>query len=256
MRVDRLNYVEENVEIDEQVNESLLNDFMTRLSPREFSNNSGISAPSNTRVNSAANTPPEKSSVTAELKAIPFAGMPRSVSVAIRDPPPSFNTHIPSYNSVDAGSDQPRSVSHQLAIHDGNGEEDEDRSKKRPVGRPAGNVKGRKEGRTSETGLEVPSSKSQRRASAPSSNAIGKENGGGANGEKSGEGKRKRVTNFAASKVDWKDRHDNLDSSPTRKLSKLSPEDAMHPNNEIEYVNSLISCPERLLRHVYFLNML
>lgn len=235
MRVSHLGYVEENAEIEEQVSESLFSDLMTRLSPREFSANSGISAPSNTRVNSAANTPPGKSSMAAELRGVSYAGMPRSVSVTTRDPPPSFNTRVASNNSINPGFDNPTSASRQSEINDAIAEETEDRTNKRPVGRPAGNVKSRKEGRTSEMGLEVPSIKSQRRASAPSASALGKENSGSANGEKSGEGKRKRTTKVAASKGNLKGGLDNPDSSPTRKVSKLSPGDTMHPENEIEY---------------------
>ena len=234
MRVAHLNYVEEAADIDEQVSETLFNDLMTRLSHRDFSANSGISAPSNTRVNSAANTPPGKSSMASELRAVSFAGMPRSVSVTTRDPPPPFNIRVPSKSSINPSSDNSRSISRQSQIHDETGEDIEDKAKKRPVGRPAGNVKSRKEGRTSEMGLEVPSSKSQRQASTPSTSALGKEN----DGEKSGEGKRKRVTKVATSEVNSRDRLDTPDSSPTRKLSKMSPEDTMHPNNEIEYVIS------------------
>lgn len=235
MSVTHLNYVEENPpRTDEQESESQFNDLIIRLSPRKFSGNSGISAPSNTRVNSAANTPPGKNSVAAELRAVSFAAMPRSVSVTTRDPPPHFNTRVPSKISVNPGSENSRSASRQSEIHDATGEEVEEKAKKRPIGRPAGNVKSRKEGRTSEVGLDVPGSKSQRRSSAPSASDLGKENSGGANCEKSGEGKRKRVTKDTASKVDSKDMLDNPDSSPTRKVSKLSPEDTMHPNNDID----------------------
>ena len=234
VKVSHLHYVEENAEIEEQVSESLFDGLIARMSPRDFSANSGISAPSNTRVNSAANTPPGKPSTATELRAVSFAGMPRSVSVTTRDPPPAFSPRVSSNNSVSSGSDNPRPVSRQSDFHDETGEEAEDQDRKRPVGRPAGNVRSRKEGRTSEVGLEVPSGKSQRRASAPSASALGKENSGVASGEKSGEGKRKRVTKVAASKVNEMNRLDNPDSSPTRKVSKLSPEDTMHDNDEIE----------------------
>ena len=243
LKISHLEYVEENADIEEQVNESHFNDLMARMSPRDFSANSGISAPSNTRVNSAANTPPGKSSLAADLRAVSFAGMPRSVSVTTRDPPPLFNARVPSNNSINSGSDNPRPASRQSDIQDEAGEETEDKARKRPVGRPAGNVKSKKEGRTSEVGLEVPSSNSQRRASAPSASALGKENWGAASGEKSGEGKRKRVIKVSASKINMKSRLDNPDSSPTRKVSKLSPEDTMHPNEEIEYVLSMSIIP-------------
>ena len=231
-----LNYVEENAGIGEEESERLFKDLITRLSPREFSANSGISAPSNTRVNSAANTPPGRSSMGAEPRAVTFACMPRSVSVTTRDPPPPFNKRISSSYSVNFGSENPRSASRQSEVHDETGAATENTAKKKPVGRPAGNVKSRKEGRTSELDFEVSSSKSQRRASALSTSALDKENSGGATGEKSGETKRKRVAPIAASEVNLKARMDNPDSSPTRKVSKLSPDDTMQPNNEIEYV--------------------
>ena len=231
-----LEYVEESVGIDEQESESLFSDLVAGLSPREFSTNSGISAPSNTRVNSAANTPPAKIAMAGELRAVSYAGMPRSVSIVTRDPPPSFDTRVTTSHSVNSGFDKPRPASRQSEVHDETCEENEDKAKKRPVGRPAGNVKSRKEGRSSEIGLGVPNSKSQRRASAPSAGTLDKENGGGVDGEKSGDAKRKRVSKVGALKVEAKERVDNPDSSPTRKLSKLSPESTMHPNNEIEYV--------------------
>lgn len=248
MRVAHLDYEEEIARNDEQASESLFNDLMTRLSPRDFSANSGISAPSNTRVNSAANTPPGKPSMAAELRTISFAGMPRSVSVTTRDPPPPFSTRALLNDSVKPGP----SASRHSEIQDETGEDTEEKARKRPVGRPPGNLKSRKEGRTSEMSLEVPSSSSQRRASAPSTSTLGKENGAGADGEKSGEYKRKRVTKTAASKVNLKERLDYPDSSPTRKLSKLSSEDTMHPNNEIEYVvpPPTFSDLDQLLRHV------
>ena len=232
-----LDYVEESVGIDEQESASLFSDLVAGLSPREFSTNSGISAPSNTRVNSAANTPPTKVTMAGELRAISYAGMPRSVSIVTRDPPPpSFDTRVTTSYTVNSGFDKPRPSSCQSEVHDETCEENEDRAKKRPVGRPAGSVKSRKEGRSSDIGLGVPKSKSQRRASAPSAGTLGKENGGGKDGERSGDAKRKRVSKVGASKVEAKDGVNNPDSSPTRKLSKLSPESTMHPNNEIEYV--------------------
>ena len=231
-----LEYVEETVGIDEQESESLFSDLVAGLSPREFSTNSGISAPSNTRVNSAANTPPAKTTTAGELRTVSYAGMPRSVSIVTRDPPPLFDTRVTTSHSVNSGFDKPRPASRQSEFHDEICEEKEDKAKKRPVGRPAGNVKSRKEGRSSEIGLGVPNSKSQRRASAPSAGTLGKENGGGVDGEKSGDAKRKRVSKVGALKVEAKEGVDNWDGSPTRKLSKLSPESTMHPNNEIEYV--------------------
>ena len=239
-----LDHVEEDAVNEEQVNEDTFSDLVAQMSPREFSNNSGISAPSNTRVNSAANTPPAKSSVTAELRAASLTGgIPRSVSFTTRDPPPPLSRRVTSNDSVQFRADDAKSTSRQSEIHGATGDESEDKLTKRPVGRPAGQVKSRKEGRTSEVGYEEPSGKSQGRASGHSASALGKENSGGGNGEKSGEAKRKRVTKMTAQKVSAKDRQDNTDSSPTRKVSKLSPEGTMHLNDEFEYVFFLPACP-------------
>ena len=246
VKCSHLQYVEENPEIEEQVSENHFDDLIARMSPRDFSANSGISAPSNTRVSSAVNTPPGRTSPAAELRTVSFAGMPRSVSITSRDPPPSFNARGPSNTGAMSELDNPRPASRHSQIHEEPDEETEDKVKKRPVGRPAGNVKSRKEGRSSDIGLEVPNSKSQRRASAPSASALGKENSGATSAEKSGEGKRKRLTKVSGSKVNLKKSPNNPDSSPTRKVSKLSAEDtmqsnamqsnAMQSNDEVEYV--------------------
>lgn len=244
VKASHLQYVEENPEIEEQVSDNNFDDLIARMSPRDFSANSGISAPSNTRVNSAANTPPGKTSPAGELRTVSFLGMPRSVSITSRDPPPSVNTRGPSNTSAFSEIDNRRPASRQSQTHEEPGEETEDKVKKRPVGRPAGNVKSRKEGRSSDIGLEVPNSKSQRRASAPSASALGKENSGAASAEKSGEGKRKRLSKVSGSKVNPKKTPNDPDSSPTRKVSKLSTEDtmqsnAMQSNDEVEYVISV-----------------
>ena len=231
---------------EEQVSEDTFNDMVAQMSPREFSGNSGISAPSNTRVNSASNTPPAESSTTAEIRATPLiAGIPRSVSFTTRDPPPPTSRRVTSNHSVHSSADNFASTSRQLETREETGDESEDKSTQRPVGKPAGYVRSRKEGRTSEVS-EEPSSKSQRRPSGRSTSALGKENSGRANGEKPGEAKRKRGTKVAAAKVNTKNRQDNIDSSPTKKISKLSPESSdgtMHLNDELEYVVSLPACP-------------
>ena len=237
-----LDDVEENVEIENEANENLFSNLEPRMSPRKFSAKSGISAPSNTRANSAANTPPGRSPTAAELRAVSFADIPRSVSYTTRDPPPSFSTRGPS------SSDDLRPASRQSDVCSTAGEETEEKSRKRPVGRPTGNVKSRKEGRASE--VELPSNTSQRQASAPSASALGKENNGGANDEGSGEGKRKRTAKTTPLRVSSNTRLDNPDSSPTRKVSKLGPEDITCYTEEIEYVATLarfLSHPTHLI---------
>ena len=88
--------------------------------------------------------------------------------------------------------------------------------KKKPVGRP----KGRKEGRSSEQGLDVPVSKTDKRTSTGSTNANGTGTADESD-EKIGDGKRKRVSSTAGSKVTLKDRAENSQLlSPTRKVSK------------------------------------
>ena len=193
-------------------------DYVVSLSPRKDSNYSGISAPSNTRVSSAANTPPGRPSAAAEIRALSYSGMPRSVSVTTRDPPP------PNYRVLSSGG-KPHSNSHtsdsrHSEIQTEIEERPDAKPKKKPVGRPAGSVKGRKEGRTSETTLEALTSKTRRRVSAPSASSCEKESSDESDEKIGGEGKRKRGTKLAESMVSLEDRLDNANSSPTRKVSK------------------------------------
>lgn len=196
--------------------ESQFEAMMASISPRRDSNLSGISAPSNTRASSAANTPPAGAVNTfaAQDRISSYGGHSRSVPVTTRDPPPP-SIHV-SLGCSKASSDSfasdvrqdPRDVDSQP----------ETIVKKRPVGRP----KGRKEGKLSEVGgLEIPVSKAQRRATTGSTN--GKENRKGS-AEKRSDGKRKRVATAAVPKVALEDRLANQDtSSPTRKVSKTGP---------------------------------
>ena len=193
--------------------ESQFDDGMAALSPsRKQSTLSGISAPSNTRASSAANTPPESG-------AILFEGHPRSVSVTTRDPPPSIS-RVPSdtiSSHLETRENEPR----QFEAYQNAKEKNETTIKKKPVGRP----KGRKEGRSSEQGLDVPLNKTERRASTDSVNANAKEKADESD-EKVGDGKRKRVSSSLGSKVPLKDRAENAHLlSPTRKVSKTGQRD-------------------------------
>lgn len=185
---------------------------MASFSPRRDSNQSGISAPSNTRVSSAANTPPPGSANPSTSRLISYGGHPRSVSVTTRDlPPPSIRLSqcAPKVSTESLGSD----IRHNI---EDVGLQPETLVKKRPVGRP----KGRKEGKTNETGeLEDPVSKAQRRPTTASTNS--KENTRD-NPEKVSDGKRKRVPTVGGSKVALESRVGTQDnSSPTRKIPKI-----------------------------------
>ena len=198
--------------------ESQFDDGMAALSPsRKQSTLSGISAPSNTRASSAANTPPESG-------AILFEGHPRSVSVTTRDPPPSIS-RVPSdtiSSHLETRENEPR----QFEAYQNAKEKNETTIKKKPVGRP----KGRKEGRSSEQGLDAPLNKTERRASTDSVNANAKEKADESD-EKNGDGKRKRVSSSLGSKVPLKDRAENAHLlSPTRKVSKTGQQDDVSAN--------------------------
>ena len=209
----------------DQETESQFNDLIAAFSPRKHSNNSGISAPSNTRVNSAANTPLLKSdgiSAAAKTRASSYSGHPRSVSVTTRDPhlPPSSIQF--SRNGSKSSSSAPITV-----IADNNHETKDTKDqpetviKRKPVGRP----KGRKEGKTSEAGgLEGPINKVQRSSTMGSSSTQGKENTA-MGADTTSDGKRKRVSNATVSQIALEDRLPTYDTwSPTRKVSKVGPQ--------------------------------
>ena len=193
--------------------ESQFDDVMAAFSPsRKQSTLSGISAPSNTRASSAANTPPGSGAVLCE-------GHPRSVSVTTRDSPPPI-PRVPSA-TISSQSEIRENGSRQFEAHRNVEEKTETTIRKKPVGRP----KGRKEGRSSEQGLDVPVNQNERRASTGSVNANAKEKADESD-EKVGDGKRKRVSSTLGSKVPLKDRAENAHLlSPTRKVSKTGLQD-------------------------------
>ncbi len=196
--------------------ESQFEAMMASISPRRDSNLSGISAPSNTRASSAANTPPPGTvnPFATQDRANSYNDHPRSVSVTTRDPPPpAIHMCLGAIEASSAsfGSDVRQDVRDV-------GLQPETVVKKRPIGRP----KGRKEGRTSDVGgLENSVNKAQRRATTGFTN--GKENTQGS-AEKISDGKRKRAITAAGLKVALEDRIANHDaSSPTRKVTKTGP---------------------------------
>lgn len=205
--------------------ESQFNDMMASFSPRTNSNTSGISAPSNTRVNSAANTPPLQSRMTfaaAQDRVSSYSGHPRSVSVTTRDPPPlAFQ--------VSQGGTKPL-LDFAAGTHagsEGNAGDKKSQSETIIKKAPAGKPKGRKEGRTSELGgNDIPVNKAQKRGTTGMSSAQGKENNATSDGNIS-DGKRKRASNAAGPKIALEDRFVNhANSSPTRKVSKIGPRES------------------------------
>ena len=208
-------HLQKEIQGEREVNryDSHFDDGMAAFSPsRKQSNISGISAPSNTRASSAANTPPESGAAL-------FEGHPRSVSVTTRDPPtPIF--HVSS-DMISARLETLENGSRLREIYGNAKEKTETTIKKKPVGRP----KGRKEGRSSEQGPDVPVNKTDRRASTGSTNANAKETADESD-EKVGDGKRKRVSSTLGSKMPLRDRAENSHLlSPTRKISKTGLQD-------------------------------
>lgn len=196
--------------------ESQFEAMMAGISPRRDSNQSGISAPSNTRANSAANSPPTRNDdpfVAAKDRAYSNRGHSDLVPVASRDLPTPTIRLIANTSKESSGSLEP-----DIRQGDRDGTHSETAVKKRPVGRP----KGRKEGRLSETAeLEIPTGKAHRWTSTGS--ASGKENAKGSP-EKISDGKRKRVASAAGPRAALEDRVADYDtSSPTRKVSRTGP---------------------------------
>ena len=207
-----------------QETENQFEDLIAAFSPRKHSSNSGISAPSNTRVNSAANTPqlkPSGTSAAAKERVSSYASHPRSVSVTTRDP------HLPHSAQASCNGKKSTSSAPWKVVADMNHEVIETKSqsetvvKKRPIGRP----RGRKEGKTSEAGgSNAPMSKVQRNSTLGSLSTQGKENES-MGAKATSDGKRRRASNIAGSKVALEDRLTNYDgSSPTRKVSKVGPQ--------------------------------
>ena len=203
--------------------DSHFEDGMAAFSPsRKQSTLSGISAPSNTRASSAANTPPglhAPLSTVAGFGAVLTEGHPRSVSVTTRDPPPSIS-RVAS-DTIRTQLEARKDESSHSDAHEKAKEKTEATIRKKPVGRP----RGRKEGRSSEQGLDVPVNETERRASAGSVNANTKTKTDESD-DKTGDGKRKRVSSTFGLKVPLKDRAENAHLlSPTRKVSKTALQD-------------------------------
>ena len=197
--------------------DSHFNNMYATVSPR---NGSGISAPSNTRASSAANTPPEpqRDGSAAVLRAASYNTHARSVPVTNNDPPPPY-IRIPS----NLAKQQPDSRGSSSSVRVGGNSTDtiDLTVAKKPRGRP----KGRKEGRNSELGLEAPSQNIHRRISAGSTGMSDKENDQ-TNIETGSNGKRKRSTSDVFPEDIMRKSSSYLEfsvseiPSPTRKTSK------------------------------------
>ncbi|MCJ1401916.1 hypothetical protein MMC11_005133 [Xylographa trunciseda] len=167
---------------------------------------SGVVAPANTRVSSAANTPPVPSrpSAAAEARAASYSKeRSRAVSITTKDAPPKARTS--SDVSMQSGFSEDQASTKDIAdvkVHI----------------KPASDVKGRKEGRASE--LDIPTHVQKKSSNGSVSSGMG-------NKENSttritttvvlSDGKRKRASTIP--QITSKD-EEALGSSPTRKAPK------------------------------------
>lgn len=189
---------------------SLFDDFIPIFSSRN-DGVSGLVAPANSRVNSAANTPqvPSRPSAAAEARAASYGHeRSRAISITTKDPPPKAReTSDVSMHSQ--FSDQPAGM--------------KDAAEGKHSHKPTSEVKGRKEGRASE--LDVLQDHVAKKASRSSIRTSG---GGKENATTMvattivlSDGKRKRVGTGSGLRMTSKDEEALLGSSPTRKLSKM-----------------------------------
>lgn len=181
------------------------------LNPEELDNSPnrpasrGTIPPTNTRVNSAVNTPRSRPSAAAEARASSYSlSQARSVPVTTRDPPPP-EVREPSDTCMNSG------------LPEGQPEANEQNEMK--IKKPAKEVKGRKEGKAFELGLGP---QIQRKLSAEVLERQKKENMPGS-AEKPmvlSDSKRKRST-IAMSEANRVLNQINPNSSPCRKVSKI-----------------------------------
>lgn len=159
--------------------ESSFNDMMAAYSPRKDTN-SGTTAPANTRVSSAANTPPmaTRPSAAAEARASSYSGKPRAASLTTRDPPPPY-TREASDTDANKRCEYRKPETRQPEIDD----EPVGKADAKPAKRPTIRVKGRKEGRSSKIQGDTPT-KSQKRFSTGSLETRGKDDKQGNNPKK------------------------------------------------------------------------
>ena len=184
--------------------ESQFDELMASLSPRKDSD-SGTFAPTNTRANSAANTPPTRTEHAAAAEAADFSysqGICQPSSVTPWDPSLTL-------------TGEPWTTGARSCYAESAWESMERYGAKARKG-PAKDVKGRKEGMDNGHGPPV---RAQKRTAADPARCHDREHGRGS-GENPvlvSDGKRKRVGKIPASRLPIKD---GDDTSPTRQMSK------------------------------------
>lgn len=217
--------------------DSHFNDNFASMSPRIAS---GISAPSNTRVSSAANTPtgPHQDGSAAVSRAASYTGHARSVPVTTNDLPPSY---IGMSSNLARPQSESRKSSSSVLVHEDAGEHADPPVAKKPRGRP----KGKKEGRTSEIESEHTTDRIQRRTSSGSITNNNKENSQIGSAESSiGKRKRSIAEKYPEGVMLKSTAHLGVPesdfTSPTRKASKPSPRQDLSPS-KVEFEDDLTS---------------
>lgn len=192
--------------------DSQFEEIMASLSP---ANPNGTQAPPTTRVSSASNSPPTASRPLAgpHLQPGSFQGQPRSVSMTTREAPPRSAREISDVSMNSRFSDKSSCSEAQAAA----GEPGHSRVRRTP----ASEVKGRKEGRSSESDLLAPPSRQtgtvKRRQKSMTNE--GEEMSAG-----TGEIKRKREGVGSLSNL-LSEQSEGGGSSPSRKISKTMSKD-------------------------------
>ncbi|MCJ1378895.1 hypothetical protein MMC17_001994 [Xylographa soralifera] len=167
---------------------------------------SGVIAPTNTRVSSAANTPPipPRPSAAAEARAASYSKeRPRAVSITTKDAPPKPRES--SDISMQSGCSEDQASSKDIAdvkVHI----------------KPASDIKGRKEGRASE--LDIPTHIQKKSSNSSISSSMGNKENTTTRISTTvvlSDGKRKRASTIP--QITSKD-EEALGSSPTRKAPK------------------------------------
>ena len=150
------------------------NDILNVPSPRRV-NSSGIYAPANTRVSSATNTPPAvtRPSAAAEARALSYTGKSRTVSSKSRDPSVSIHTRQSSETLAKPISTPQMDIAQRPCKEEGPDTKGHEVIKERP----AGKIKSRKEGRSSDADASV-SEKGGRKFFIGHPELPGKENEG------------------------------------------------------------------------------
>lgn len=189
---------------------SQFDELIAALSPAKAS---GTQAPPTTRVSSAANSPPATLRPTEgpEVRVITYHTQPRAVSLTTRDAPPP-STRGPSETSMKSGVFELEA-------------ENKVEARPRIIATPSKEVRGRKEGKTSEVDLSLSTdpgkaltgSGSRRRKS---STKASEEN----QAFTASDGKRKRASVTSMCNV-LSEMSDGPGSSPSRKLSKKGQPD-------------------------------